>query len=165
MKPPTRKTVLLVDDSRIVRERLLALIADLPGIEVVGRAARVGEAIRKIRDLRPQIVVLDISLPDGNGLQVLEAVRKWRRSIPRIIMLTNFAHQAYRQKCLQLGAEYFFDKSAQFDQAVEVLRQISRIPSPAATKPTRRRIHRGLANQRPKSRTIRRSANVALSCV
>ena len=148
MKPPSRQKVLLVDDSRIVRERLLALIAELPDIEVVGKAGRVAEAIRKIRLLRPQIVVLDIALPDGNGLQVLEAVRKWRRSLPRIIMLTNLAHQAYREKCLRLGAEYFFDKSAQFDQAVEVIRQISRPASPAASKQTRRQVHRPTRTRR-----------------
>jgi DNA-binding NarL/FixJ family response regulator len=126
MKRVPRKKLLLVDDSRVVRQRLQALLADLPDVEVVGNATRVAEAIRKIRQLRPQIVVLDIALLDGNGLQVLEAVRKSRRSLPRIIMLTNFAHEAYRAKCLALGAEYFFDKSAQFEEAVEVIRELSR---------------------------------------
>src|SRR5215212_5725126 len=130
MKRAPRKKVLLVDDSRLVRQRLQALIGDLPDVEIVGNAGRVTEAIRKIRDLRPQIVVLDIALLDGNGLQVLEAVRKLRRTLPRIIMLTNLAHQAYRDKCLKLGAEYFFDKSAQFEEAVDVIRELSRVPSP-----------------------------------
>ena len=134
MKHPARKRVFLVDDSRIVRERLLGLIAELPNVDVVGKAARVAEAIRKIRRLRPQIVVLDIALPDGNGLQVLEAIRKSRRSLPRIIMLSNLAHEAYREKCMELGAEYFFDKSAQFDQAVEVIRELSQVPSRVCDK-------------------------------
>src|SRR5467141_1751060 len=125
MKRPVRKKLLLVDDSRPVRQRLASLIAELPGVEVVGQAGRVGEAIRKIDRLRPQIVVLDISLPDGTGLEVLRAIRK-QRPFPRVIMLTNFTEAAYRDKCLQLGAEYFFDKSAQFDQAVEVIRALSR---------------------------------------
>ena len=95
--------MLLVDDSRIVRDRLLELISELPAVEVIGEAAGAAEAIRKIRRLRPDIVVLDISMPDGNGIQVLEAVKRPRASRSRIIMLTNFAHEPYRERCLELA--------------------------------------------------------------
>ena len=125
MKRAARKTVLLVDDSRIVRDRLQELISELPDVEVVGEASGVAEAIRKIRRLRPDMVVLDISLPDGNGIEVLEAVKGPRRSRPMIIMLSNFAHEPYRERCMELGAEYFFDKSAQFEEAVDVIDELS----------------------------------------
>jgi len=125
MKRAPRKKVLLVDDSRIVRERLAALISELPGVVLIGEASNVSEGVKKIRQLRPHIVVLDISMPGGNGIQVLEAVRKRGRA-PHIIMLTNFAHEAYRERCLELGAEYFFDKSAEFENAVETIKELSR---------------------------------------
>src|SRR5689334_12669084 len=125
MKRALRKKVLLVDDSRIVRERLAALISELPGVVLIGEASNVSEGVKKIRQLRPHIVVLDISMPGGNGIQVLEAVRK-RGRVPHIIMLTNFAHEAYRERCLELGAEYFFDKSAEFEDAVETIKALSR---------------------------------------
>jgi len=125
MKRAPRKKVLLVDDSRIVRERLAALISELPGVVLIGEASNVSEGVKKIRQLRPHIVVLDISMPGGNGIQVLEAVRKRGRA-PHIIMLTNFAHEAYRERCLELGAEYFFDKSAEFEDAVETIKALSR---------------------------------------
>ena len=125
MKRAPRKKVLLVDDSRIVRERLAALISELPGVVLIGEACNVSEGVKKIRQLRPHIVVLDISMPGGNGIQVLEAVRK-RGPAPHIIMLTNFAHEAYRERCLELGAEYFFDKSAEFENAVATIKQLSR---------------------------------------
>ena len=128
MKRALRKKVLLVDDSRIVRERLGALISELPGVDLVGEASNVAEGIRKIRRLRPDIVVLDISMPDGNGIQVLEAIKKPRRVGPDIIMLTNFSHEAYRERCLELGAAYFFDKSAEFEEAVEMIQELSHIP-------------------------------------
>lgn len=131
MKPATCKTVLLVDDSRIVRERLLALVSELPHVEVVGEASGAIEAIRKIRRLRPQIVVLDISMPDGSGIHVLQALRKQRHSPLHVIMLTNFAQDAYREKCIELGAEYFFDKSVEFQNAVETIRELSLTPSDA----------------------------------
>jgi len=126
MKRAPRKKVLLVDDSRIVRERLAALISELPSVELIGEAVSVADGIRKIRRLRPHIVVLDISMPDGTGIQVLEAIRKDRGRLPHIIMLTNFAHEAYRERCLELGAEFFFDKSAEFEEAVETIKALSR---------------------------------------
>ena len=128
MKRVLRKKVLLVDDSRIVRERLRALISELPGVEVIGEASNVSEGIRKIRRLRPHIVVLDISMPGGNGIQMLEAIKRPRRAGPAIIMLTNFAHEAYRERCLELGAAYFFDKSAEFEEAVEMIKELSQTP-------------------------------------
>ena len=131
MKRPVK--VLLVDDSRLVRERLASLVTELPGVELVGQAGGVAEAIRKIHKLRPQIVVLDISLADGTGLQVLQGIRN-RRPFPCVIMLTNFTQAAYREKCFKLGAEHFFDKSAQFENAVEVLREMGRAHAPKSTK-------------------------------
>jgi DNA-binding NarL/FixJ family response regulator len=56
-------------------------------------------------------------------MYVLETVKK-DRPVPLVIMLTNFAHEQYRQKCLQLGADYFFDKSTEFDRVTEVLRKL-----------------------------------------
>jgi DNA-binding NarL/FixJ family response regulator len=134
MKPALRKKVLLVDDSRIVRERLRALISELHGVDVIGEASNVADGIRKIRRLRPHIVVLDISMPDGNGIQVLEAIKRPRRTAPQIIMLTNFAHEAYRERCIELGAEYFFDKSAEFEEAVEMIRELSEHPVRSAPR-------------------------------
>src|SRR5689334_10528906 len=126
MKPGPRKKVLIVDDSRIVRERLAGLISELPTVEVIGDAGNVTDAVKKIRRLRPHIVVLDIAMPGGNGIQVLEAIRRLRPPRAHIIMLTNFAQEAYRERCLELGAEYFFDKSAEFENAVETIKDLSR---------------------------------------
>jgi DNA-binding NarL/FixJ family response regulator len=119
----TRKHVFIVDDSPVVRDRLVTLISELPNVEVVGQADIAFEAINSIRQLRPSVVVLDISMPGGSGMYVLETIKKDRPG-PVVIMLTNFAHEQYRQKCLQLGADYFFDKSTEFERVTEVLRQI-----------------------------------------
>jgi DNA-binding NarL/FixJ family response regulator len=115
--------VFIVDDSPVVRDRLLALISELPNVEVVGQADVAFEAINSIRRLRPSVVVLDISMPGGSGMYVLETVKK-DQPVPVVIMLTNFAHEQYRQKCLQLGADYFFDKSTEFDRVTQVLREM-----------------------------------------
>lgn len=121
--PVRRNPVFIVDDSPVVRDRLVTLISELPNVEIVGQADIAFEAIHSIRRLRPAVVVLDISMPGGSGMYVLETVKK-DRPVPVVIMLTNFAHEQYRQKCLQLGADYFFDKSTEFERVTEVLRQI-----------------------------------------
>src|SRR5262245_61885063 len=109
------KTVFIVDDAAMVRERLIGLFSELPGVTVVGQAATAYDAIAAIPPLKPDVVVLDISLPGGNGLQVLQAIKRVAPS-PLVIMLTNFAHEQYRRRCLQLGADHFFDKSREFEK-------------------------------------------------
>jgi DNA-binding NarL/FixJ family response regulator len=123
-----RHPVFIVDDSPVVRDRLAVLLSELPNVEVVGQADIAFEAIDSIRKLRPSVVVLDISMPGGSGLHVLETIKQDRPEV-MAILLTNFAHDQYRQKCLQLGADYFFDKSTEFERVIEVLRQL---PPPAA---------------------------------
>ncbi|HYV32383.1 MAG TPA: response regulator transcription factor [Candidatus Binatia bacterium] len=112
-----------MDDSPVVRDRLVTMISELPNVEVIGQADIAFEAINSIRKLRPSVVVLDISMPGGSGMYVLETIKRERPG-PLVIMLTNFAHDQYRQKCLQLGADYFFDKSTEFQRVTEVLRAL-----------------------------------------
>jgi len=135
MTVPLRRPVFIVDDSPVIRDRLAALISELPNVEVVGQADIAFEAIDSIRKLRPSVVVLDISMPGGSGMHVLETIKQDRPQ-PMVIMLTNFAHDHYRQKCLQLGADYFFDKSTEFERVTEVLRQLPP-PAAAALEPLR----------------------------
>lgn len=116
------KQVFIVDDSPIVRDRLGRLLAEVEGVSVVGQADIAFEAIQGIRRLRPDFVVLDISMPGGSGMYVLETIKR-ERPAPVIIMLTNFDHDQYRRKCLQLGADHFFDKTTEFEKVLDVLRE------------------------------------------
>ncbi len=118
---------MVVDDSPIVRERLVDLIAEIPGVEVIGQAEAADKALEAINTLKPSVLVLDISMPGGSGFVVLEALQK-TKSVPLIIVLTNLAHEIYRKKCLKMGADYFFDKSTEFE---EVRYLLERLPQPA----------------------------------
>ena len=134
MTTPEANKVFIVDDSPVVRERLTGMISELAGMQVVGHAEIAFEAIHSIRRLKPDVVVLDISMPGGSGMYVLETIKR-ERPCPLVIMLTNFAHDQYRKKCLQLGADYFFDKTTEFDRVIEVLRHLpgdSQSPSAVA---------------------------------
>ena len=120
VKTEMRSRVFLADDSPLIRERLVSLLSDLPNVEIVGQSAGARDAIENIQRLRPSAVVLDISMP-GGGISVLERLKK-EDEPPMVIMLTNFAQEAYRRRCAQLGADYFFDKSNEFEKVIQVLR-------------------------------------------
>jgi YesN/AraC family two-component response regulator len=115
--------VLIADDSKLVRERLAALISEIEGVELVGQAGDAGEALEGIQRLRPDAVILDIRMPGNNGMQVLEMIKKGTTA-PVVIMLTAFPYPQYRKKCLEAGAEYFFDKATEFEQVAEVLKKM-----------------------------------------
>lgn len=116
--------VLIADDSEVFVERLLRALGEINGIEIVGRARTGAEAVQALRQMRPEIVILDISMPDGSGIDVLESMRRENLS-PITIVLTALAFSQYRRRCLQLGARFFFDKSTEFTRVSEVLSRLA----------------------------------------
>jgi DNA-binding NarL/FixJ family response regulator len=112
--------VLIVDDSEAVRERIKMLISELTMVEMIGEAENARQAIEHIRQQAPDVVILDIRMPGGNGIDVLREIDKKDR-LPVIIMLTNYPYPQYRRKCMDAGADFFFDKSREFEKVVEVL--------------------------------------------
>ena len=112
--------VFIADDSRIVQEHLVTMFDELAEVEIVGQAETVAEAISAIGKLRPDVVILDIRMPDGSGIDVLQTIKQGEPA-PAVIVLTNYPYPAYRQKCLQAGADFFLDKSTEFDQIPELI--------------------------------------------
>ncbi|WKB50929.1 response regulator [Eleftheria terrae] len=116
--------VMVIEDSRLIRERLLDLIGSCEGFEVSAEAETEAEALAALERSRFDAVVVDLQLREGNGFGVLAALR---RSEPRplTMVLTNTSTRPIRERCLALGAHHFFDKSNEFDrvaQALEALR-------------------------------------------
>ena len=114
--------VFVVEDSSLLRERLIRTLTGIQGVEVSGYSDTAEEAIQQIQQVNPDAIILDIRLRQGTGFQVLQAV-KVRGKPPLVIVLTNFAYPQYRNKYLDAGADFFFDKSNEFDQVVVVLNQ------------------------------------------
>ena len=115
--------VFIADDSLIVREHLVTLLDELAGIKIVGQAEHVSEAISMIRNLQPDVVILDIRMPGGSGIDVLRNIKQHGVG-PMVIILTNYPYPGYRQKCLQAGADFFLDKSTEFDQIPALFGQL-----------------------------------------
>ena len=117
--------VLVADDSAPLRIRLMEMLSAIEGLKVVGEARDVPEAIASIRALHPEVVILDIQMPGGNGIDVL---REIKRDSPEtvIVMLTNHAEPQYRQKCAELKADYFLSKSTDWRDLIEIGEQLVR---------------------------------------
>jgi DNA-binding NarL/FixJ family response regulator len=116
--------VLLVEDSLLIRERLVESLADPGRIEIVGQADAEDSAIALAGDRDWDVLVLDLQLKRGTGLAVLRALLGRRPPDSTIIVLTNYSFPQYRSKSLALGADYFFDKAREYHHVREVLESL-----------------------------------------
>ncbi len=117
--------VFIADDSSEIRKRIIAMLSDLAErIEMIGEAENVQDAINSIHEFDPDVVILDIRMPGGSGIDVLKKIKK-KNEVPIIIILTNYPYSQYRKKCMEAGADFFFDKSGDFEEIVKVVSDIS----------------------------------------
>lgn len=119
--------LLIMDDAANIRHRIVELLSEVTGIDAIIESEDVASAVKAIREHHPDVVILDIQVPpDGtlrNGIDVLKLTKQ---QFPKtgVIMLTNFASPRYREECTRLGADYFFDKSSEFEQVPEAVLRI-----------------------------------------
>jgi DNA-binding NarL/FixJ family response regulator len=116
--------IFLVEDSTMIQERLTTLLSPIAGACVVGVAPDPQSAVDAIARTEADVVILDISLLGGSGMQVLHALADSPRPITKIV-LTNFAIAPFREKCLAAGAHYFFDKTRDFMTVRDTVRRIA----------------------------------------
>ncbi|MBI5473867.1 MAG: response regulator [Ignavibacteriae bacterium] len=121
--------VFIADDSVIFRKVLTSSIAECRGAEVVGEAENASDAVEAINRLRPDLVILDIRLKAGTGIDILHSIKKNETGMPKTIVLTNFPYDQYRRVTISLGADYFFHKATQFSDFVSVLRGLVAQPN------------------------------------
>jgi DNA-binding NarL/FixJ family response regulator len=118
--------IYIADDSGIVRKRLSAMLADVPGMELAGEAGDGMQAYRDIQRLEPEIVIVDLRMP-GDGLELVRQL-KATTSIPTVIVLTNYSTPPYRRRSLEAGADYFLDKSTDQGKLLRILYLLSGAP-------------------------------------
>lgn len=112
--------VLLVEDSSLLSERMMEILSDIEGIESVGAVATETAAIDAINQKQPDVILLDLRLKEGTGFSVMRHLKHIHKQ-PIIIVVTNYALPQYRVEAEALGAQYFLDKSQQFDAIPAVL--------------------------------------------
>ncbi len=114
--------VLLGDDHRIVREGLKLVLADAPDIAVVAEAASGPEVLQQVATTPPDVVLLDIALPDLDGLEVLQALRREWPGIA-VLMLSTYPENQYAARCIKLGAAGYLNKSTDPDDLIAAVRK------------------------------------------
>jgi len=114
--------VFLVEDSPALREHLTEALSSLKSVDVAGHAETETAAIASLKAESFDAVVLDLQLKEGNGFNVLKAMRAHPDTARiAVLILTNHATPQYRTRCIALGADYFFDKSREYDLLCETL--------------------------------------------
>ena len=128
-----RLRVFVVEDSQIIRGRILDNLIALGHFDVVGYAESEDEAVDAIRELRPDVIITDIRLKKGNGIEVVRHVRADDAAPrPLVFVLTNYDYPEYRAQCTAAGADAFFDKSGEYDLLLADLQRLTRPQAAAA---------------------------------
>jgi DNA-binding NarL/FixJ family response regulator len=126
--------LLIVDDASAVYRRLIELLGGVERLTALSVARSLGEAVIKCRELRPDAVVMDIDLPDGNGLDAIQSIKSL---CPKARVLVFSNRVEYSGKAIEQGADRFYDKSLQFEGLITHL--LFTAPAPGVVPP-------GLAN-------------------
>lgn len=112
--------IVVVEDSNLVLEQLVGILESHPGVKVAGHARGEDEAVALIGEKRPDVVLLDLALSPGSGLNVLKRVRT--AGLPaRVLVLTNQPTEPYRQLSLDAGADGFFEKCGDLNELLALL--------------------------------------------
>ncbi len=118
-----RARVLIVDDHPLVRQGLAMNISTNPDFEVCGEAATVSEAMELLRDRKPDLMVVDISLKEGNGIELIKDVRSRFTRLP-ILVVSGFKESLYGERALKAGASGYLNKQESQAKLIEALRVV-----------------------------------------
>lgn len=120
----THLKILIVDDTEIVLERLFEMIAELESVDSVLKSNSYIQTVDLIKKQEPDVILLDLQLPGKNGIELLKFVKRHHPAVKTIIV-TNSASAFYRELCKSLGADYFIDKSTEFEKIPGIIEGIS----------------------------------------
>lgn len=120
--------VLIGDDHRIVREGLKQVLADAPDVSVLAEASSGPEVLAQVQALGGSagldLVLLDIAMPEQDGLEVLQILRRTHPTLP-VLMLSTYPEKQYAVRCIKLGAGGYLNKSADPDDMVAAVRKVA----------------------------------------
>lgn len=111
--------VMIVDDSKVINQGLKNLLSDINGLEIVAIAEDGLQAITDFNNTNPDLIILDLMIPNMNGLDVLRNIR-FKNNDVIIIVLSNYSQSYFRDLTASLDADYFLDKSADFEKVYQI---------------------------------------------
>ena len=115
------KRVLVADDHKVMRQSLVAILANQEGIQVVGQAANGREAVELTRTLRPDVVLMDVVMPEMDGIAATKQIKLENPQV-RVIGLSMMEGEAVAGQLLKAGAETYLSKGGSADALIEAIR-------------------------------------------
>lgn len=116
--------IVVVDDSSLLRGRIKDLFKNIKNVEIVGEAVTGLEGLHLIEKIKPDLAILDIRLPEMNGIEILKKIRE--QGIDTVIcMLTSYPYKQYKDRCLAEGSDYFFDKNNDIRKILDVITKLA----------------------------------------
>ena len=125
---PARRalSVLLVDDSKVVRKRLKEMLAEACEDCELLEADAPNIALETLKARYIDVVIMDIRMPGGSGMDAIADIKAARPDAV-VIMLTNYSDSYYKNRCIEMGADQFYDKSSEFDLVIEAVRSLANL--------------------------------------
>jgi len=120
--------VLVADDSLLIHERMTKLLSRIDGIELIESAYNTNQALSLFDSMEPDVVILDISMPYTTGIDVLSRIKN-ESPETKVIILTSFPSDQFREICDSYGADHFLDKSEEFHEIATILKEYLKEPT------------------------------------
>ena len=117
-----RIKVFVADDHKITRKALKNIFSTAPDIEVIGEAANAEEIFQKIPEIKPDVILLDLNMPEIDGLEILKRLRSEGNSTP-VVVLTLFPPEKLKEASLAAGATNFLSKDCDPEELIETVRR------------------------------------------
>ncbi|WP_448589574.1 response regulator [Thermodesulfobium sp.] len=154
------KTMIIVDDHAILRAGLKALIQEhQEKFNIIEEASNGVEAIEKIKKLQPDIVILDISLPDVSGLDLIDPIKK-SASKAKVLILSMFEDETMIVKALKMGANGFIPKRLAYNELIEALETVSNTDDTYIPSCLAKTVLRGMLNKEKGAKLSTRESQV-----
>ena len=106
--------IVVADDSSLLRDRIKSLLNSYNNISMIYEAGNGVEALQLIREKKPDLAIIDIRMPEMNGIEVLKKIRELDLKV-KVCILTNYSYPQYKRRCFEAGADYFLSKTEDFE--------------------------------------------------
>lgn len=116
--------IVVADDSLPIRERIVEMLQEVPGVSVVAETGDVSGTMAALRQLEPDLLILDVSMPGGSGLDVLDMIRE-ECLLVSVLVLSNHSGPELVRHARQAGAAGVLNKSRDFRQAVDFVHELA----------------------------------------
>ena len=120
--------IIIADDSKLIRDRIAERVKQIDSVNVVAQTTNSVETIEEIKKHKPDVLILDIRMPEGSGINVLKYIKQNKIRIITIVV-TNYPIMQYKNKCFELGADYFFGKATEFDEVFKLVDKLAKSKS------------------------------------